>query len=107
MATNELVKQPFSSVKTGGLEIGPGQAKQLAFMRRFAPDFINRQLWNASKKLVSVGMGRHEGSHRRSLYKKDGVRIGEMRDSELRDDDVLVKVHAAGGKLLNSNIRML
>jgi len=25
-------------------------------MRRFAPDFINRQLWKASKKLVPVGV---------------------------------------------------
>ncbi len=55
MTTDELVKQSFASLKTGVLEIRPGQAKQLAFMRRFAPDFINRQLWKASKKLVPVG----------------------------------------------------
>src|SRR6266849_11063745 len=58
MTTDELVKQSFASLKTGVLEIRPGQAKQLAFMRRFAPDFINRQLWKASKKLVPVGMDR-------------------------------------------------
>ncbi len=56
MTTDELVKQSFASLKAGGIEIRPGQAKQLAFMRRFAPDFINRQLWKASKKLVPVGV---------------------------------------------------
>ncbi len=55
ITTDELVKQSFASLKAGVLEIRPGQAKQLAFMRRFAPDFINRQLWKASKKLVPVG----------------------------------------------------
>src|SRR5256886_2622060 len=56
MTTDELVKQSFASFKTGKLEIRPGQSNQLAFMRRFAPDFINRQLWKASKKLVPVGV---------------------------------------------------
>src|SRR6266852_9033053 len=37
--------------------------------------------------------------------KKDGVRIGEMPDPEVRDDDVLVQVHAAGVNLLDSKIR--
>jgi hypothetical protein len=37
--------------------------------------------------------------------KKDGARIGEMPDPELRDDDVLVQVHAAGVNLLDSKIR--
>src|SRR5438105_9206716 len=55
ITTDELVKQSFASFKSGALEIRPGQAKQLAFMRRLAPDFINRQLWKASKKLVPVG----------------------------------------------------
>ena len=54
MTTDELVKQSFASLKAGKLEICPGQAKQLALMRRLAPDFINRQLWKASKKLVPV-----------------------------------------------------
>src|SRR5438552_15364863 len=36
---------------------------------------------------------------------KDGVRFGEMPDPELRDDDVLVQIHAAGVNLLDSNIR--
>jgi uncharacterized oxidoreductase len=57
MTTDELVKQSFASFKAGALEIRPGQAKQLALMRRLAPDFINAQLWKASKKLVPVGVG--------------------------------------------------
>jgi hypothetical protein len=32
--------------------IRPGQANQLAFMRRAAPDFINKQLWKGSKTMV-------------------------------------------------------
>src|SRR2546430_5202825 len=57
MTTDELVKQSFALLKKGALEIRPGQAKQLALMRRLAPDFINLQLWKASKKLVPVGLG--------------------------------------------------
>src|SRR5213594_1093360 len=56
MTTDELVKQSFALLKKGALEIRPGQAKQLSLMRRLAPDFINRQLWKASKKLVPVGV---------------------------------------------------
>lgn len=37
--------------------------------------------------------------------KKDGGRIGEMPDPELRDDDVLVQVHAASVNPLDSKIR--
>jgi alcohol dehydrogenase len=40
-----------------------------------------------------------------SVRKKDGARVGEMPDPELRDDDVLVQVHAAGVNLLDSIIR--
>ena len=57
MTTGELVKQSFASFKAGALEIRPGQPKQLALMRRLAPDFINGQLWKASKKLVPVQVG--------------------------------------------------
>jgi uncharacterized oxidoreductase len=46
------MKQSFSSLKSGALEIRPRQTKQLALMRRIAPNFINRQLWKASEKLV-------------------------------------------------------
>src|SRR5205823_13744339 len=35
----------------------------------------------------------------------DRVRAGEMPDPELREDDVLVRVHAAGVNLLDSKIR--
>ena len=56
ITTDELVKQSFASLKAGALEIRSGQAKQLALMRRLAPNFINRQLWKASKKLVPVGV---------------------------------------------------
>src|SRR5438045_3452270 len=54
ITTDELLKQSFASLKAGALEIRPGQSKQLALLRRLAPDFINRQLWKASKKLVPV-----------------------------------------------------
>jgi len=37
--------------------------------------------------------------------KEDGARLGEMPDPELRQDDVLVQVHAAGVNLLDSKIR--
>ena len=56
MSTDELVKQSFASLKAGAVEIRPGQSKQLAFLRRLAPDFINGQLWKMSKKLVPLGM---------------------------------------------------
>ena len=37
--------------------------------------------------------------------KKGGVRLGEMPEPELRDDEVLVQVHAAGVNLLDSKIK--
>ena len=37
--------------------------------------------------------------------KKPGVRIGEMPEPELRENEVLVQVHAAGVNLLDSKIR--
>jgi uncharacterized oxidoreductase len=55
ITTDQLVKQSFEGLKVGTLEIRPGQSKQLALMRRLAPDFINRQLWKASRKLVPAG----------------------------------------------------
>jgi len=55
ISTDELIKQSFASFKAGKLEIRPGQSNLLAFMRRLGPDFVNRQLWNASKKLVPIG----------------------------------------------------
>ena len=39
-------------------------------------------------------------------YKKNGgVRVGEMPEPEIREDDVLVQIHAAGVNLLDSKIR--
>ncbi len=55
ITTDELVKQSFASLRAGALEIRPGQSNQLALMRRLAPNFINKQLWKAAKKLVPVG----------------------------------------------------
>ncbi|SHM23710.1 uncharacterized oxidoreductase [Bradyrhizobium lablabi] len=57
ITTDELVKLSFASLRTGALEIHPGQSRQLALMRRVAPDFINRQLWKVSRKLVPVEAG--------------------------------------------------
>ncbi|WP_263419710.1 SDR family oxidoreductase [Terriglobus albidus] len=55
ISTDDLIKQSFAGLKAGKLEIRPGQSNLLAFMRRLAPDFINRQLWKASKRLVPAG----------------------------------------------------
>jgi len=55
ITTDELIKQSFAAFKAGKLEIRPGQSNQLALMRRIAPNFINKQLWKASRKLVPAG----------------------------------------------------
>jgi uncharacterized oxidoreductase len=55
ITTDELIKQSFAGLRAGKLEIRPGQSNLLALMRRVAPEFMNRQLWKASKKLVPVG----------------------------------------------------
>ena len=52
ITTDELVKQTIAALRAGKHEIRPGQSNLLAFMRRLAPSFINRQLWKASKPLV-------------------------------------------------------
>ena len=57
ITTDELVKLTFAALKAGTLEIRPGQSNQVAFMRRLAPNLINRQLWKASKALIPVGAG--------------------------------------------------
>jgi uncharacterized oxidoreductase len=57
ITTDELVRQSIAALKSGTIEIRPGQSKTLALMRRLAPDFINRQLWKASKELVPVRVG--------------------------------------------------
>jgi len=55
ITTEELIKQSFAAFKAGKLEIRPGQANLLALMRRLAPNFISKQLWRASRKLVPAG----------------------------------------------------
>ena len=55
ISTEKLVKLSFAALRSGKVEIRPGQSQQLAFMRRLAPDFINRQLWKASRGLVPAG----------------------------------------------------
>jgi uncharacterized oxidoreductase len=52
ISTEELVRLTFAGLRAGRSEIRPGQSNQLAFMRRLAPNFINRQLWKASRVLV-------------------------------------------------------
>ena len=52
ITTDELVKHTFAALRAGKREIRPGQSNQLAFLRRLAPNLINRQLWKASKPLV-------------------------------------------------------
>jgi uncharacterized oxidoreductase len=52
ITTEELVEQTLAALRAGKREIRPGQSNLLAFMRRLAPGFINRQLWTASKALV-------------------------------------------------------
>jgi len=55
ISTEELIELSFAALRSGKEEIRPGQSQQLAFMRRLAPNFINRQLWKASKGLVPAG----------------------------------------------------
>jgi len=57
ISTDELVRQTLAALRAGKREIRPGQTNQAAFMRRLAPNFINRQLWNASKVLVPATSG--------------------------------------------------
>jgi uncharacterized oxidoreductase len=52
IGTERLVKLSFEALRSGKLEIRPGSSQQLAFLGRFAPGFIGRQLWNRSKGLV-------------------------------------------------------
>jgi len=52
ITTEDLVNKTLAALRAGKREIRPGQSSQLALMRRLAPNFINRQLWKASKALV-------------------------------------------------------
>jgi uncharacterized oxidoreductase len=58
ISTDKLVKLTVAALEKGILEIHPGQAAQLAFMRRVAPNFINRQLWKAAKPFVPAAADR-------------------------------------------------
>lgn len=52
MPTAELVERTIVAFRAGKSEIRPGQANLLAAMRRIAPDFIGRQLWESAKSLI-------------------------------------------------------
>ena len=52
ISTEKLIKLSFAALKAGKAEIRPGSSQQLAFLRRLAPNFINRQLWKASKEMI-------------------------------------------------------
>ena len=54
ITTEKLVALSMTALKRGRLEVQPGQAAQLAMLRRVAPAFINRQLWKAAKPLVPI-----------------------------------------------------
>lgn len=57
LTTDELVMFTISALRAGKREIRPGQSNLAAFMCRFAPDFINRRFWKASKQMVPVAAG--------------------------------------------------
>jgi uncharacterized oxidoreductase len=52
ITTDVLVDATIKALGKGKLEIRPGQANQLRFMSRWAPNFINGQLAKASKSLI-------------------------------------------------------
>jgi uncharacterized oxidoreductase len=52
MSTDELVAAFMKALGKGKVEIVPGQAKQLRFMSRLAPNFITGQLAKASQVLI-------------------------------------------------------
>jgi uncharacterized oxidoreductase len=56
ISTDDLIRQSFAGFEAGKLEIRPGQSNLLALMRRLAPEFINRKLWKASRRLVPIGV---------------------------------------------------
>jgi len=51
------VKKTIAALRAGKREIRPGQSNLVAFMRRFAPNAINRQFWKASKQMVPAAAG--------------------------------------------------
>ncbi|HWU87294.1 MAG TPA: SDR family NAD(P)-dependent oxidoreductase [Kofleriaceae bacterium] len=57
ITTDELVDTTMKALAKGKLEIRPGQANQLRFMSRWAPNFIQGQLAKATKDLIPPGPG--------------------------------------------------
>jgi uncharacterized oxidoreductase len=57
ITTDVLVDATMKALAKGKLEIRPGQANQLRFMSRLAPDFITGQLGKASKRLIPTDKG--------------------------------------------------
>lgn len=55
ITAQELVQVCVRSLQEGASEVLPGQAKQLAFMRRLAPRFISNLLWKAAQQYVPAG----------------------------------------------------
>ncbi len=52
ITTDELVRATLKGLRAGQCEIRPGQANQLHWMSRIAPQFINGQLYKGSKALI-------------------------------------------------------
>jgi len=52
ITTDVLVDATLKAIEKGKVEIRPGQANQLRFMSRWAPNFINAQLAKGSKNLI-------------------------------------------------------
>jgi uncharacterized oxidoreductase len=52
ITTDVLVDATIKALEKGKLEIRPGQANQLRFMSRLAPNFINGQLAKGSKTMI-------------------------------------------------------
>src|SRR6184192_3752397 len=86
--------------------------------RRCARGLRRRSLWRgvrrASVKRDPLGSSSRSSLHDRKAMKafvvdryksKSAVRLGEMPEPEVRDDDVLVQVHAASLNQLDSKIR--
>lgn len=52
ISTDELLAATLKGLRSGRAEIRVGQAKQLSFMSRMAPGFINGQLAKATKSMI-------------------------------------------------------
>ena len=84
-----------------------GLASRLRLLRRFAPAGLVDAGIRRDLRLDAVPAG--ETIMKAFIVdrygKKRALRLADMPDPELRDDDVLVEVHAAGVNLLDSKIR--